>query len=278
MEYKFIAERRVEKISVLDRIAFFLRGALYSYKALFAWLVPQVYILTKIIGPLFQILFFTYLGKFYARDLESTYFVIGNAVQISALSSIYGIAMTISSERSEGTLIQLLGTPASRGRIFISRGLMHIFDGFFSIIIGFSFGLLVLGIDFSNTNFLLLILTLFITIFSTSGLGMVIGSIGLAMREVNLLSNLTYSLLLVFCGINYPLSRLPEGLRAISHCLPLTRGVKAVRVIIDSGKFVDISNLLLQEFCIGLIYLSIGFALFKFLETYSKHHGTLEMY
>ncbi|SHK19286.1 ABC transporter permease [Paramaledivibacter caminithermalis] len=278
MEYKNIFNNKEIKVSIIERIAFFLRGAQYSYKALFAWLVPQVYILTKIVSPMFQILFFTYLGRFYARDLQSTYFVVGNAVQISALSSIYGIAMTIASERTEGTLIQLLGTPASRIRIFISRGLMHILDGFFSIAIGFTFGFIFLGINFENTNFFLLILTLFITIFSTSGLGMVIGSMGLAMREINLLSNLAYSLLLVFCGINYPLSRLPLILRGISYSLPLTRGVQAIRIIIGGGVFSDISSLILEELCIGFLYLTIGFIFFRFLEIYSKKNGTLEMY
>ena len=49
-------------------------------------------------SPLFQILFFAYLGRF-AGLQDDTFFVVGNAVQVSAMAGIYGMTMTIANER-----------------------------------------------------------------------------------------------------------------------------------------------------------------------------------
>ncbi|HYF82461.1 MAG TPA: ABC transporter permease [Clostridia bacterium] len=276
MNYEYLFKKEDYKVTIFHKLEFFFRGAIYSYKSLFAWLVPKVYILTKVIGPIFQILFFTFLGQYYAKELGREFFIIGNAVQISALSSINGVAMTIVSERTEGTLLQLLGTPASRARIFVSRSLMHIIDGLLTVIIGFIFSYLFLGISFKNTNYILLVVTLLIAVFSTSGLGMLIGSIGLAIREINLLSNLTYFILLIFCGINYPVTNLPSFMQGISNLLPLTKGVEAVRMILQGANFTTVAPYLYHEIIIGVFYTLIGLILFKCLDYYSRYSGTLD--
>src|SRR5262249_60406866 len=42
----------------------FFIGGLISYRALFNWIRPWIYIPTMLGAPLFQILFFTYLGRY----------------------------------------------------------------------------------------------------------------------------------------------------------------------------------------------------------------------
>ena len=42
----------------------FFVGGLISYRALFNWIRPEIYIPTMLGAPLFQIVFFTYLGRY----------------------------------------------------------------------------------------------------------------------------------------------------------------------------------------------------------------------
>ncbi len=42
----------------------FFVGGLISFRALFNWIKPSLYIPTMLGSPLFQIIFFTYLGRF----------------------------------------------------------------------------------------------------------------------------------------------------------------------------------------------------------------------
>ena len=90
-------------------------------------------------SPLFQILFFTYLGR-YSRRCATTFFIVGNAVQVSAMAGIYGMTMTIANERQFGTLSPLLATPANRPALFLGRGVPVIANGLLVSVFGFAVG------------------------------------------------------------------------------------------------------------------------------------------
>ncbi|AOT70572.1 ABC transporter permease [Geosporobacter ferrireducens] len=278
MSNKFLKNNRTSNMFFTEYILRFLRATLYSYKALFAWLEPKIYILTKIVSPLFQIIFFTYLGSYYIKGSGNLYYIIGNAVQISAISAINGVAMTVASERTEGTLALILGTPANRVRIFVSRSALHIIDGLITTGIGFLFGYVFLNLSFNNVNIFLVLCCIFITIFSMSGLGLLIGSFGLALREVNLLSNLIYYILLVCCGVNFPVTSLPSLIQKFAYILPLTHGLEAIRKVMIGYDFQQIKILLVEEFFIGTIYLILGYIFFRILELNSKHAGSIDLY
>ena len=49
----------------------FFVGGLISFRALFNWIKPSIYIPTMLGSPLFQILFFAYLGR-YALSGQAT--------------------------------------------------------------------------------------------------------------------------------------------------------------------------------------------------------------
>ena len=72
---------------------FFVGGAI-SFRALFAWIRPWVYIPTLVVGPTTQILFFAFLGR--TAHLENdAWFVVGNAVQSASLAALFGMGFAI---------------------------------------------------------------------------------------------------------------------------------------------------------------------------------------
>src|SRR5262249_38912898 len=72
----------------------FFLGGVISFRALFSWIRPAVYIPTLLIGPTTQILFFAYLGR--TAHLESDdWFVVGNAVQSASLAALFGMGFAI---------------------------------------------------------------------------------------------------------------------------------------------------------------------------------------
>ena len=48
----------------MNALRVFVIGGLTSYRALFTWLSPWILIPTFVLGPIFQIVFFTYLGRY----------------------------------------------------------------------------------------------------------------------------------------------------------------------------------------------------------------------
>jgi len=262
--------------TLTSNLRIFWQGTLLSYIALFGWLRPITYLATKIIGPLMQMFFFTLLGTFATGSENAHFYVIGNAVQVAAMSGIYGVTMSVGGERWAGTLIYLFGTPANRMMMFFGRAFMHILDGALGVVIAFAWGVLLLGLDLSHTNLPALGLTILVTTLSTCGLGLLMGCLSLITANVGFVNDTVYFLLLIFSGANVDLKVLPTWMQMTSNILPLTRGIAAARALIAGAGIREILPLLAQELGIGLAYGLLGYFLFKWVEVSAKRRGTLE--
>jgi len=256
----------------------FFVGALLSYVALFRWLRPMQYMASKIVMPLAQILFFSVLGLYAGGPEGVSYYVIGNAMQLTAVNGIFGVTMSIGGDRWEGTLAYLFGTPANRMAMFLGRAFFHLIDGVFGVLLAFMWGVVIFGLDLSQADPAALLLAILISTFSTAGLGLLMGCLSLVTLNVMFVNNTVYMLLLVFSGANIPVLALPPWMQAISWCLPLTRGIAAARLIIHGASLAEVSPLLVGEFLVGVFYASMGYALFRWFETQAKRRGTLEAF
>jgi ABC-2 type transport system permease protein len=255
----------------------FLVGGAISYRALFNWISPGIYVTTMLGSPLFQILFFTYLGR-YAGSEDDAFFIVGNAIQVAAMSGIYGMTMGIANERQYGTLQPLLATPANRLAIFAGRALPFIANGLFVSAFGFAISWLLLDFRPAEGSVPALVVAVVVTTCSCVALGMLIGSIGLRARDVFFGANLVYFLMLLVCGVNIANEDLPNWLGAIGRCLPLTHGIEAAREITAGAALSDVSDLLATEALIGLVYATVAYVLFRVFEAEGRRRASLETF
>ena len=255
----------------------FFVGGRISYRALFNWISPGMYVTTMLGSPLFQILFFTYLGR-YAGGQGDDFFIVGNAVQVSAMAGIYGMVMGIANERQFGTLSPLLATPANRLAVFAGRGLPFIVNGLAVSTFGFvsAWALLDFSPDSSVLPALAVVVT--ITVVSCTALGALIGSIGLRARDVFFAANLVYFLMLLFCGVNVDVTDLPGWMEAIGRALPLTHGIEAARRVVAGETLSEVGGLVATEAVIGAIYAVAAYALFRLFEAEGRRRASLETY
>jgi ABC-2 type transport system permease protein len=137
-------------------------------------------------------------------------------------------------------------------------------------------GVVLLGLDLSQTDPLALGLIILITTISTSGLGLLMGCLSLITRHMMFVNNTVYFLLLVFSGANVPLMALPGWMRVVSQFLPLTRGIASARSVIAGASLAEVASLLAGELLIGLVYIFLGYSLFRWFEFQAKRRGTLE--
>jgi len=264
--------------SFTNNIRLFWQGALLSYVALFHWMRPIQYMASKILMPLAQMFFFVYLGTYATGTDNATFYIVGNALQIAAVSGIYGMTMSIGGDRDSGTLGYIFGTPANRLVVFMGRAFMNIMDGALGVVIAFVWGVVLMGLDLSHTNISALALTILVTTISTCGLGLLMGCLALITVNVMFVNNFVYFLLLIFSGANIPIAQLPVWIQAVSYALPLTRGIAAARLLVGGAGLVEITPLLLGELGIGIAYFFIGYVLFAVFEVVAKRRGTLEVF
>ena len=256
------------------RLRIFLVGGLISYRALFNWLRPVIYIPTMLGSPLFQILFFSYVGR-YSGLRDDTFFVVGNAVQVCSMASIYGMTMTLANERYFGTLAPLLASPAARIPLFLGRALPPIANGLIVSAFGFVVGATFLDFELPLASLPALVVVVLVTVFSCTGFGMVLGSIGLRARDVFFVSNLMYFLMLLLCGVNVPIADLPGWMQGIGRALPLTHGIEAAREVAAGGSLSEVSDLVLTEATVGILYVLVAYATFRIFEVESRRTGSL---
>lgn len=250
-------------------------GGRISYRALFNWISPWIYIPTMLGSPLFQILFFSYLGRF-AGVRDDSFFVVGNAVQACAMASVYGATMAIANERWFGTLGPLLATPASRTALFLGRAVPFVANGLFVSAFGFAVGWAFLDFDPPAASLPALALVLVVTVVSCTGFGLALGSIGLRARDVFFAANLAYFLMLLFCGVNIPLETLPGWMETVGRGLPLTHGIAAAREVAGGTSLAEVAGLVWTELAVGAVYATAAYVLFRFFEAESRRRASLE--
>jgi ABC-2 type transport system permease protein len=262
---------------VTTSLRVFFIGGLIAYRGLFNWIRPSMYIPTMLIGPLFQILFFAYLGRYSGLENDA-FFVVGNAVQASAMSGVFAATMAIANERQYQTLSPLLATPANRFAVFMGPSLPVFASGLLVSGWGFFMGALLLDFSPPLSSLPALGLVVCVSVFSCTAFGLTLGSIGLRARDVFLTANLAYYLMWLFCGVNIPLSDLPGWMSQIGRLLPLTHGIAAGRRIADGDSLSSVSGLVWTELGIGIAYAVLAFALVRLFEHQGRRSAALETY
>jgi ABC-2 type transport system permease protein len=259
----------------MSAIRVFFIGGYLAYRALFNWIHWSIYVPTMLGGPVFQILFFAYIGR-YAKLRSDEFFVVGNAVAISSLGGIFGMAMTIGGERWTQTLSSILVTPANRLALFLGRALPNLANGVIVSTVGFVVGWLLLDFSLKPMEIPAIALVVIVTSFACTAFGTMIGAFGLRGRDVFFFANLMIFVFLLFCGVNVPVDSLPGWMQAIGRVLPLTHGIDAARQIAQGGSLRDVSGLIGTEAGIGVCYAALAYGLLRFFEIDGRRRATLE--
>jgi ABC-2 type transport system permease protein len=263
--------------ALVNAARIFVFGGIMSYRALFHWLTPWILIPSFLVGPIAQILLFAYLGRS-AGVASDEFFVIGNALQYAAIPCLFAMGNTIGDERQQKTLGIILSTPAPRVPLFLGRAIPVILNGWLVALFALVVGGLMFSIDVPGSAYLPIVLVSLVASFSCTGLGLVGAALALRVRETAVLANVIFGVLLVFCGVNVPLDRLPDWMASISPWLPLTHGIAAARSLADGASFGSVAGEVGKEAAVGLGYVLIGMAMLSYFEWESRRRATLEVF
>ena len=255
----------------------FVFGGATSYRALFNWVSPWILIPSFLVAPIAQIALFAYLGR--SAGIESDqYFVIGNAIQYAAIPCLFAMANTIGDERQQKTLGIILSTPAPRIPLFLGRALPVIVNGWLVALFSLVVGGWLFSIDVPASAYLPIALVSAVASFSCTGLGLVAAALSLRVRETAVLANVIFGILLVFCGVNVPLSALPGWMVSVAQWLPMTHAIAAARALADGVPLGDLRGDVLAEIGVGVLYVVIGMSMLSFFEWESRRRATLELF
>ena len=253
----------------------FLVGGVTSFRALWYWLTPWIYVPTMLVAPIFQILLFAYIGRS-AHLRSDEFYVIGNALQYASIPCLFAMSHSIAGERYQETLGAILVSPAARIPLFFGRSLPVVLNG--ALVAAFSLvvGSLILGVHLPASSLAPLALVVVVSSFSCTGLGLVNAAASLRIRENAVLSNLIFGFLLIFTGANVPLDALPGWMSTAAQGMPFTHAIAAARKLAAGSSLGDVGGLLGAEVLVGAVYGVLGYGLLRWFEWLGRRYATLE--
>jgi ABC-2 type transport system permease protein len=261
----------------VNALRVFFVGGLTSYRALFNWVSPWAFVPQMLGYPIFEILFFAYLGRFAAVQSDK-FFLIGNTFMALAITGFFGMGTAVGGERRSQTLPTLLASPANRLALFLGRAVPSIFTGFTVAVTAFTVCSLLLGVSFTSHELAGLAVAGLCSAFACTAFGLCIGALGLTGRSVALFADSIGGSMLLLSGANVPLEKLPEWVQHISALLPLTHGIAAGRILGTGGSFAEARPLLEKELLVGCCYLLIGIAMLHVFEYLGRRSAALDTF
>lgn len=231
------------------------------------------------LNAFFSMLFFVFLADYVSNpEVTVRYVVIGNVVQSVAATTLYSTADLPGTEKHVGTLSPLMQTPASLFCIFLGMAVFNMIAGLISSSLSLVYAVLVFGIDLSAANAASVAAVIGSTVLALTGFGMMVGSVGIRLRTSAIIANIVSYIGLLICGVNFPLSYLPEWVQHIASVLPLTYGVEAMRSASDGAALASISGDLSIMLVLGSFYFAVSVAMFRAFERLARRDGAFEMF
>ncbi|RAG84054.1 ABC transporter permease [Streptacidiphilus pinicola] len=259
-------------------LRFFVLGGTMAYRALFNWTTPALFVGTLLGAPLVQMLFFVFLGRQLGLA-DDEFYVIGNAVLAASIACVYGGAMAVANERRYGTLGAVLLSPRSRNLLWLGRALPYIANGLLVTGVNLAAGDLLLGLHLSLAAVVRMLPLLLTATVGCSAFGLLLGAVGLRLRDVFLIANVMFVLMLLLSGANVPRASLPGWMRIAGDLLPLTHAITGLRAALAGGASLSssVGSSLAAEAAVGGCYLLAAVFLLHWFERSSRLRATLDV-
>lgn len=261
----------------MSRLRVAVVGGVLTYRALFDWLSPALFVSAMLATPVFQVAFFVSFGPAYSTR-PPEFFALGNAVQTCAMAGIFGMAQTVANERVFGTLGHLMLSPADRAALYLGRALPHALTGVVISSVGVLLCWLLTDLSLGPVRLAALLVALLVASVSCTAIGLLLGGLGLVSRDTQVAASTAYLGLLLVSGAVVPVDQLPAPVRVLGEVVPLTHAVAAVRHLVAAGPDRDFVTQLFREGLVAAAVLTLGAVLIGRIERRARRRGDIDLF
>lgn len=236
---------------------------------------PIPYALTWICFPLFQLLLLTLIYRENQNLLD--YAVIAGSGTSLLIAMTFNAGEILDRERVLGTLGNLFLAPCPRYVWLAGFQLFALVEAVMTTAISVGLAILLFDVTIAiNLPSLLVALALMVT--CLWGVSMILGSIGILVRDANLISNFVFPFLSLLSGIMYPIARMPDWVRIPARALPFGYGIQAmVDAITTAAPLAELWDDLVPLAGFALVLPVLGALSFRHVERAVRRMGYLEL-
>ncbi len=206
------------------------------------------------------------------------YVILGTTIWMWQNVVLWNVGFALREEQWRGTLESNWMTPTWRfayllGNSFPQIASMAMFLGITALEAGLIFGVRL------NGNPWLMLLVLAACIPAIYGLGFAFASVVISVKEANTFVFLVRGLVMIFCGVSFPLSMLPGWMRGIAFWLPQTHMIDAMRqAALSNASLAQLAPTLNILLAFGAFWLAAGYILFQWMERRARKTGAIGQY
>jgi ABC-2 type transport system permease protein len=248
--------------------------------ALFIWplIFPMMYILTAraLSGPDGSGLAI-FMATTGASDFIG-YIVIGTTVWMWQNIVLWDVGFSLREEQMRGTLESNWLSPTWRFSYLLGHtGPQLVSMLMFISITALEFGLF-FGVRLHGSVWMILLMML-AAIPSIYGLGFAFASLVITVKEANAFVFLIRGLVMIFCGITFPISLLPGWMQSIAKWLPQTYLIHGMRAAAFSeAGLAELAPDLIPLLLFGTFWLISGYSTFLWMERRARRTGAIGQY
>ena len=248
--------------------------------ALFIWplIFPMMYILTAraLAGP---------DGRGLAVFSQTTgatdfigYIVIGTTVWMWQNIVLWDVGFSLRNEQMRGTLESNWLSPTWRFSFLLGQtGPQIVSMMMFIGVTALEFGLL-FGVRLNGSVWMIFLMML-AAIPAIYGLGFAFASLVITVKEANAFVFLIRGLVMIFCGITFPISLLPDWMQSIAKWLPQTYLIHGMRAAaFSNARLPELLPDLIPLLLFGTFWLILGYSTFLWMERRARRTGSIGQY
>ncbi len=206
------------------------------------------------------------------------YIVVGTTVWMWQNMVLWDVGYSLRNEQMRGTLETNWLAPAWRFWFLLGSSATQLVTVLIFILISAVEYALFLDVRFADSPWPAL-LVLLAAIPSIYGVGFAFASLVITAKEANAFVFLVRGLVMIFCGITFPIALLPEWMKGVARWLPQTYIIRAFRqAVLTGGGIEPILPDLLALLGFGAAWLALGYLLFTWMERRARQTGAIGQY
>ncbi|MGE5251462.1 MAG: ABC transporter permease [Bacteroidota bacterium] len=206
------------------------------------------------------------------------YIAIGTIIWMWQNVVLWNVGFSLRNEQLRGTLESNWLSPTWRFAYLLGASAPQLLSMLMFLSISAVEFVLFFGVRFEGSLWLTL-LAILTAIPSVYGLGFAFASVVITAKEANAFVFLVRGIVMIFCGITFPVAILPGWMQPVARWLPQTYIIHAVRsAALSKDGFPAIAGDLQALALFGLFWLAAGYLVFNWMERRARQNGVIGQY
>lgn len=206
------------------------------------------------------------------------YIALGGMLWMWMNMVLWSFGTYLRNEQVRGTLESNWLSPMPRILMLAGAGISNALQNTFVIALSLLEYYLFMGVGMKGSPVLVFLIIL-LTIPTVYGIGLIFASLVIWAKEVNTMVFLVRGVMMIFCGISFPLTVAPVWMQKVAEWIPMTHSIRAFRqVYLNGAGFSAVRGDLLTLALFGLLLTVIGIGAFQWTSRIVQRKGTIGVY